>query len=122
VLESLPDPPPAEDLAEPNYRKIIAENIGAIFPAGTPLGTLEISGVWRSLHLRGAVWTTCLRIHADTAPQEYAIFIQNGTIIDQRVGVAVDHCKQQAYQPFEPSTFLQEKKAVQEKKAGKTRR
>jgi hypothetical protein len=125
IIQNLPDPPMPEDLSEPNYRQIVADNIGTIFPScpkdQTPasgvscgpasLGPLEISGVWRTNHFKGPVWTTCLRIHADSAPQEYAIFIQDGKIIDQRVGVALDRCKRQTYQSFEPSSFIQQKKA-----------
>jgi hypothetical protein len=111
AIENLPDPPVTEDLSEPDYRRIVADNIASIFPKPEPLGTLEISGVWRTNHFKGPVWTTCLRIHADHAPQEYAIFIQDGRIIDHRAGVALDRCKQQAYQSFEPSNFIQQKKA-----------
>jgi hypothetical protein len=90
VVENLPDHPPQEDLSEPNYRQIIAENIASIFPNPVPLGTLEISGVWRTDHLKGPVWATCLRMHAESAPREYAIFIQDGKIVDQRTGVIMD--------------------------------
>jgi hypothetical protein len=31
VIDSLPDPPVAEDLSEPNYRRIVTESIGGIF-------------------------------------------------------------------------------------------
>ena len=108
IIENLADPPPQVDLAEPNYRQIVAENIATIFPNPVPLGMLEISGIWRTNHFKGPVWTTCLKIHAENAPQEYAIFIQDGKIIDQRAGVAVDRCNEQKYQPFEPSNFIQQ--------------
>jgi hypothetical protein len=111
IIQSLPDPPLAEDLSEPNYRQIIADNIGSVFPSPAALAPLEISGVWRTNHFKGPAWITCLRIHADSVPQEYAIFIQDGKIIDQRAGVAIDRCKQQAYQSFEPASFIQQKKA-----------
>jgi hypothetical protein len=128
VIESLPDPATQVDLAEPNYRQIIAENIATIFPTPSPLGMLEISGIWRTNHFKGPAWATCLKIHAENAPQEYAVFIQDGKIIDQRVGVAVDRCNQQSYQPFEPSNFIQQANSnpaqqknsnlTQQKKAG----
>jgi hypothetical protein len=123
IIENLPDPPLSQDLSEPNYRQIVADNIASIFPNPMPLGTLEISGVWRTNHFKGPVWATCLRIHADRAPEEYAIFIQDSKIVDQRVGVALDRCKQQAYQSFEPSSFIQQKlepsSFIQQKKAGR---
>jgi hypothetical protein len=111
IIQNLPDPPLPEDLSEPNYRQIVADNIESVFPSPASLGALEISGVRRTNHLKGLVWLTCLRIHADGAPQEYAIFIQDGKIIDQRAGVVIDHCKQQAYESFNLATFIQRKKA-----------
>jgi hypothetical protein len=111
VIEYLPDPPLPEDLSEPSYRQIVADNIGSIFPTTASLGVLEISGVRPVNHLRGQAWLSCLRIHADSAPQEYAVFIQGDKIIDMRVGVAIDRCKQQTYESFDPSTFIQRKKA-----------
>jgi hypothetical protein len=129
VIENLADPPPQVDLAEPNYRQIVAENIATIFPNPVPLGMLEISGIWRANHFKGPVWATCLKIHAENAPQEFAIFIQDGKIVDQRAGVAVDRCNQQSYQPFEPSNFIQQANSnpvqqknpnlAQQKKAGR---
>ena len=102
ITENMPDANSADDLTEPNYRQIVAENIATVFPNPAPLGTLEISGVWRTSHLKGPAWITCLKIHAENAPQEYAIFIQDGKIIDQRQGVLLDRCKQQTYQAYEP--------------------
>jgi hypothetical protein len=81
---------------------------------------LEISGLRRIDHLKGPAWITCLRLHADNAPQEYAIFIQEGKIIDQRGSVAVDRCKQQTYQAYDPSSFIhQNTKVIQQKKAAR---
>ena len=104
---------------KPNYRQIVAENIATVFPNPAPLGTLEISGVWRTNHLNGPAWITCLKIHAENAPQEYAIFIQDGKIIDQRQGVLLDRCKQQTHQAYEPSSFIHhDSSPIQPKKAG----
>jgi hypothetical protein len=47
-----------------------------------------------------------LRINADSTPQEYALFFQGGSIIDQRTGVVMDGRKKQAYEPFNPAIFL----------------
>jgi hypothetical protein len=118
LAESLPNPPVPEDLSEPNYRQIVADNMGAVFPGADGLGPLEISAVRPVNHLRGPAWLACLRIQADRAPQEYALFIQGDKIIDQRTGVALDRCKQQAYQPFDPASFKQPAKQPQ-KKAGR---
>ena len=110
IIENMPDANSADDLTEPNYRQIVAENIAIVFPNPAPLGTLEISGVRRTNHLKGPAWITCLKIHAENAPQEYAVFIQDGKIIDQRQGVLLDRCKQQTYQAYDttiPAQFNQ---------------
>ena len=118
VTQYLSDPPPQGDLAEPNYRQIVADNIGSVFP-NAALGMLEISGVRPVNHLRGPAWLTCIKIHADDSPQEYAVFILGDKIIDSRASVAIDRCRQQAYEPFDPAMFIQRNSALtQQKKAG----
>jgi hypothetical protein len=118
VTQYLSDPPLQGDLAEPNYRQIVADNIGSIFPNAV-LGTMEISGVRPINHLRGPAWVTCLKLHAADSTQEYAVFIVGDKIIDARAGVAIDRCKQQAYEPFDPAMFVQRNSApTQQKKAG----
>ena len=120
AIQYLPEPPLQADLSEPNYRQIVAANIGSIFPGTGELGALEISGARPVSHLRGPAWLACLRIHADSTPQEYAVFIVGDKIIDTRAGVAVDHCKQQTYEPFDPATVLRPNPMVpQRKKAGR---
>jgi hypothetical protein len=82
-------------------------------------GTMEISGVRPVNHLRGPAWVTCLKLHAADSTQEYAVFILGDKIIDARAGVAIDRCKQQAYEPFDPAMFVQRNSApTQQKKAG----
>jgi hypothetical protein len=111
LIESLPEPGIPADLSEPNYRQIIADNIAAVFPNPDGLGNLEVSAVRPVNHLRGPAWLACLKIHADEVPQEYALLIQGDKVIDQRTGVVMDRCKQQAYQPFDLASFKQQKKA-----------
>ena len=54
-------------------------------------------------HLKGPAWLTCLKIDARGHPQLYAIFIQNGRVIDSRASVVVDQCQKESYDPFELS-------------------
>jgi hypothetical protein len=96
-------PGPVPDLSEPNYRRIIADNIKTVFPNKNELGTLEISGVRQVAHLKGPAWLTCLKLDAHGHPQHYAIFIQGNKIIDTRVGILLDQCHKEAYTPFEIS-------------------
>ncbi len=94
-------PPPVPDLSQPNYRRIVAENIKKIFP-NPPQGDLEISGLRPVDHIKGPAWLTCLRVDPGGNPQQYAVFIQNDAVIDWRVAVVVDQCHKQAYSPLEP--------------------
>lgn len=93
---------PAPDLSQPNYQRIIADNINIIFPNRSVLGDLEISGVRPVDHLKGQAWLACLKLDAHGKPQHYAIFIQQDKVIDWRAGVIMDHCNSESYQPFTP--------------------
>ncbi len=96
-------PGPAPDLSQPNYRRIVADNIKTVFPNQASLGALEISGVRPVDHLKGPAWLTCLKLDARGHPQHYAIFIKDNKIIDSRVGILIDQCHKEAYTPFEIS-------------------
>ncbi len=92
---------PIPDLSQPNYRRIVTDNIRSIFPKQTPPGELEISGLRMVEHLKGPAWLTCLKIDARRNPQHYAIFIQNDQVIDARASVVMDQCQKEPYGPFE---------------------
>ena len=92
---------PVPDLSQPNYRRIVGDSIRTIFPKENPPGELEISGLRLVEHLKGPAWLTCLKIDARGHPQLYAIFIQDGRVIDSRASVVVDQCQKEAYGPFE---------------------
>jgi hypothetical protein len=93
--------PPSADLFEPDYRRIVSENIKKTFP-NLPAGDLEISGVRPVQHLKGPAWLTCVRVDPGGNPQQYAVFIQNNSILDGRVAIAIDQCHKQAYSPLPP--------------------
>jgi hypothetical protein len=131
---STPATPLAPDLSQPNYRRVVADNIKAIFPNSASLDDLEISEVRLVDHVKGPAWITCLRFNMQikptaaqpapssttaedpgaapaepgstnrTGPHYYAIFIQDNKIIDSRFSVAIDKCRSQAFQPFDPAT------------------
>jgi hypothetical protein len=100
LVQNLP-PAPAADLSQPNYRRVVGDNIKAIFPYVTSLGDLEISRVRLVDHLKGPAWMTCLKLDAHGKPQVYALFIQGDKIIDSRVGVVMDQCYKETFEPFE---------------------
>jgi hypothetical protein len=87
-------------LSQPNYRRVVADNIKSVFPNQATLGELEISGVRPVDHFKGPAWLTCLKLDARGNPQHYAIFIQGNKIIDTRAGIVIDQCHKEAYTPF----------------------
>ena len=93
-------PPPAADLSQPNYRRIVAANLKKMFP-NPPEGDLEVSALRPVDHIKGPAWMTCLRVDPGGNPQQYAVFIQNDAVIDWRAAVVIDQCHKQAYSPLE---------------------
>jgi hypothetical protein len=89
------------DLTQPDYRRIVADNLKTIFPNRDLLGEMEISGVRFVDHIKGAAWITCLRLDARGNPQAYAIFIQADKVIDWRSGIVIDQCHKESYTPFD---------------------
>jgi hypothetical protein len=96
--------PPVDDLSQPNYRRVVGDNIKRMFPREDALGGLEISEVRPVDHLKGPTWLTCLRRTVEGHPQYFAIFIQGDKVVDFRVAVVIDQCHKEAYTPFEIAT------------------
>ena len=101
LVQNWTAPPVAADLSQPNYRRVVADNIKTVFPKQAMLGELEISGVRPVDHLKGPAWLACLKLDARGNPQHYAIFIQGDKIIDFRAGIVIDQCHKETYTPFE---------------------
>jgi hypothetical protein len=101
IVQNLPPVALAPDLSQPNYRRVVSNNIRAIFPDQALLGDVEISGVRLVDHLKGPAWLTCLKLDARGAPNHYAIFMQGDKIIDTRAGIVLDQCHKETYTPFE---------------------
>jgi hypothetical protein len=92
---------PVADLSQPDHRGIVASSLATIFPKNGDLGDLEISGVRQVDHLKGPAWQTCLKLDARRQPQNYAIFIQDGKVIEARAGILIDRCHKETYLPLE---------------------
>jgi hypothetical protein len=88
------------DLPQPNHRRVVGDNIKTILPRIETLGDLEISGARPVDHLKGPAWLTCLKVDAHGKPQLYALFIQGDKIVDSRVGVVIDQCYKETFEPF----------------------
>jgi hypothetical protein len=89
------------DLPLPNHRRIVGDNIRTILPKIDTLGDLEISGARPVDHLKGPAWLTCLKVDARGQPQHYALFIQGDKIVDSRIGVVIDQCYKETFEPFD---------------------
>jgi hypothetical protein len=100
LVQNLPAAP-APDLSQPNHRRVVADNIKAVFPKETPAGDVQISGIRLIDHLKGPAWLTCVKIERQETPQFYAIFIQGEKIIDSRVALVIDQCYKDTYAPFD---------------------
>jgi hypothetical protein len=103
-------PSSVTDMSQPDYRRIVADNIKIIFPGQAAPGDLEISGVRLVDHLKGPAWLTCLKLDAHGNPQQYAIFIQGDKIIDSREGIVIDQCYKQTYTPLDIAATTAAKK------------
>ena len=57
-----------------------------------------------SIISRARAWLTCLKLDAHGKPQNYAIFIQGDKIIDLRVGIVIDQCYKETFEPFDLSS------------------
>ena len=104
IVQNWAPPASAPELAQPNHRRIVADNIKVIFPDQTLLGDVEISGVRPVDHLKGPAWVTCLKVVVRGIPQHYAVFIQDDKVIDSRGGIVIDHCHKETYTPLEIAT------------------
>lgn len=102
IVQNWTSPPTVADLSQPDYRRIIGDNIQGMFPKKDLLFDMEISGIRPVDHLRGPAWIVCLKLDAHGTAQQYAIFIQGDKVIDSRLGIVIDHCHKEAYTPFEP--------------------
>lgn len=99
--------PVAEDLSrEPDYRAIVARNIGAIVGDPSKIGGLEISGARRAEAFKGPSWLVCLKSSVYTLPRYYAAYIQNDKLIESRLAVVLDQCEGQPYGPFSEWTTV----------------
>jgi hypothetical protein len=55
------------ELAEPDYRHIVADDVKTLFPQAS-LSDLEISAVRMVDHLKGQAWLTCLKLYRAWLP------------------------------------------------------
>jgi hypothetical protein len=93
----LDDPPEPE----PDYGRLVAQNVLASFKNGSIPSGAEISGLRRVFYIRGWSYLACLRFMTDDRVRTYAFFIQRNQVIESRYAVQSDECGAQQYVPFD---------------------
>ena len=69
IVQNWTSPPTVADLSQPDYRRIIGDNIQGMFPKKDLLFDMEISGIRPVDHLRGPAWIVCLKLDAHGTAQ-----------------------------------------------------
>ena len=88
---------PASAVPPADYRKIIGTGIPATIAKGA-----QVSELQKTDGAQLGDWVACLK--SDNKPNDglFAVFIENGKIVDFRRSVVTDHCKSAVYSPLAP--------------------
>jgi hypothetical protein len=61
---------------------------------------IQFSSVRAAHPISPAEWMICVKSSAADQPGRYAVFIRNNEVVAVRLGVLIDECDHQTYQPF----------------------
>ncbi len=87
--------------ADPAYNELVANHLKTAFKNRGSYDTFDISG-FRWVHsVKGWSWLTCVRFQDHGHPRTYALFIQDGAVVDGRFAVQTDACDTQTYSQFD---------------------
>ena len=88
---------PASAVPPADYRKIIGTGIPATIAKGA-----QVSELQKTDGAQLGDWVACLK--SDNKPNDglFAVFIENGKIVDFRRSVVTDHCESAIYSPLAP--------------------
>lgn len=94
-----------------NYRKIISSGIPATIAKQALVSELQ-----KTVGAQLGDWVACLK--SDNKPNDglFAVFIENGKIVDFRRSVVTDHCESAIYSPLAPPAPPVKKKMIQPKR------
>ena len=94
-----------------NYHKIIGSGIPAPIAKGA-----QVSELQKTVAAQSGDWFACLK--SDNKPNDglFAVFIENGKIIDFRRSVGIDRCKSAIYSPLAPPAPPVREKKIQPKR------
>lgn len=91
VLPSHPDTPDAAAFAK------IVDRVSAEAKLPPPL---EVSSIRAAHPISPAEWMVCLKSSAPDQSRQYAVFMRNNEFVAFRLGVLIDRCDHETYQPF----------------------
>ena len=102
---------PASAVPPADYRKIIGTGIPATIAKGA-----QVSELQKTAGAQLGDWVACLK--SDNKPNDglFAVFIENGKIVDFRRSVVTDHCKSAVYSPLAPPAPPVKVKKIQPKR------
>jgi hypothetical protein len=61
---------------------------------------IEVSPIRAAHPISPAEWMICLKSSAPDQSRRYAVFMRNNEMVAFRLGVLIDECDHQTYQPF----------------------
>jgi hypothetical protein len=96
------DPAPMAQLDAVNVPNIatLAGKIQGTFGAVKLTGYPRVSQVRRAPVSAFGDWIICLRSDAESDARVYALFIQNGEIVDYRLALIIDGCANESFGPL----------------------
>jgi hypothetical protein len=85
---------------DPGYSDLVAKYLKDTFKNLASYEAFAISAFRWVSSLKGWSWMTCVRFEENRHPRTYAVFIQDGKVIDSRYAVQIDACNTQTYAAF----------------------
>ena len=102
---------PASAVPPADYRKIISTGVPA-----TIAKEAQVSELQKTVAPQFGDWFACLK--SDNKPNNglFAVFIENGKVVDFRRSVGIDHCESAVYSPLAPPAPPLKDKKMQPKR------
>jgi hypothetical protein len=86
---------------DPGYNDVVAKHLKGTFKNLASYDAFAISPFRWVGSLKGWSWMTCVSFEENRHPRTYAVFIQDGKVIDSRYAVQIDACNTQTYAAFD---------------------
>ena len=87
--------------AQPPFVSLAAKHLQSVLKDRASYDDFEISGLRWVHSIKGWNWLACVHFHDHGHLRSYALFIQDGAVIDSRYAVETDACEAQTYTPFD---------------------